>query len=46
MEVIKCLKEGKKESSLFDLNFSLNLIELMDTIRKECNLYYDADILK
>jgi predicted dehydrogenase len=43
MEVMKCLRSGEKESSLFPLDFSLRLIRLLDRIRKEIGLSYDAD---
>ncbi len=42
-EVIRCLRSGKKESSLLPLTFSLRLIRLMDRIRKEIALVYAAD---
>ena len=43
VEVINCLKAGKKESNLLNLNWSIKLIELLDTIRAECSLFYDSD---
>jgi predicted dehydrogenase len=42
-EVMSCLRSGKKESSLLPLAFSLQLIRLMDKIRKEIGLRYAAD---
>ena len=42
-EVMRCLRSGKKESSLLPLAFSLQLIRLMDRIRKEIGLVYAAD---
>jgi len=42
-EVNRCLREGKKESELLPLDFSLRLIRLLDRTRKEMGLVYDAD---
>ena len=42
-EVMKCLRSGKKESEILPLDFSLRLIRLLDRIRKEIGLTYDAD---
>lgn len=39
-EVMKCLSEGKKESDLMPLSFSLDLIELLDAIREEAGVVY------
>ena len=44
IEVMNCLKENKKESNLLRLDFSLELIELMDKIRRENNITYSADL--
>ncbi len=43
-EVVKCLRAGKKESDILPLDFSLRLIRLLDRIRREMNLVYDADL--
>jgi predicted dehydrogenase len=42
-EVMRCLRSGKKESSILPLGFSLRLIRLLDRIRKEIGLVYAAD---
>ncbi|HTY09555.1 MAG TPA: Gfo/Idh/MocA family oxidoreductase [Bacteroidota bacterium] len=39
-EVAKCLLEGKKESSLMSWNDSLQLVEMLDAVRKECGVVY------
>jgi scyllo-inositol 2-dehydrogenase (NADP+) len=39
-EVGLCLREGKKQSDFWNWNDSLELIDLMDGIRKECGIYY------
>ena len=45
-EVVKCLRAGKKESDILPLEFSLRLIRLLDRIRREMGLVYDADLMK
>jgi predicted dehydrogenase len=42
-EVVRCLQSGKKESDILPLGFSVRLIRLLDRIRKEMGLVYDAD---
>jgi len=42
-EVVRCLRSGKKESDILPLDFSLRLIKLLDSIRKEIGLVYEAD---
>ncbi|MCB0631091.1 MAG: Gfo/Idh/MocA family oxidoreductase [Lewinella sp.] len=42
-EVMTCLAAGKKESEALPLSFSLDLITLLDDIRKEIGLTYTAD---
>jgi predicted dehydrogenase len=42
-EVMRCLRSGAKESDFLPLTFSLQLIRLMDRIRKEIGLVYSAD---
>jgi predicted dehydrogenase len=42
-EVMACLAAGKKESDALPLSFSLDLITLLDDIRKEIGLNYAAD---
>jgi scyllo-inositol 2-dehydrogenase (NADP+) len=43
-EVQECLSKGKKESDLMPLNFSLEIMESLDRIRKIINLKYPADL--
>lgn len=43
-EVARCLRSGRKESDILPLDFSLRLIRLLDRIRKEMGLVYDADL--
>jgi predicted dehydrogenase len=43
-EVTRCLREGKKESDLLPLDFSLRLIRLLDRTRKEMGLVYESDL--
>ena len=39
-EVMKCVRAGKKESSILPLSFSKDLMELLDAVRKEIGLIY------
>jgi predicted dehydrogenase len=39
-EVMKCLDEGKTESSVVPLSFSLDLIKTLDTIRNEAGIFF------
>ncbi len=39
-EVVKCLDKGQKESKLMPLDFSLDLIELLDAIRIKAGIFY------
>lgn len=41
--VMQCLQAGKTESALLSLDFSLNLMELLDHIRKEAGIFYPQD---
>ncbi|MBK7870149.1 MAG: Gfo/Idh/MocA family oxidoreductase [Saprospiraceae bacterium] len=41
--VMQCLQEGKAESELLPLDFSLQLMELLDNIRKEAGITYPQD---
>lgn len=41
-EVMRCLAAGKKESDLMPLDFSLQLIRLLDEIRQEAGIVYPA----
>jgi len=42
-EVMRCLAAGKKESDILPLSFSMDLMNLLDEIRKEINLVYPQD---
>jgi predicted dehydrogenase len=42
-EVMKCIQNNKKESDLMPLEFSLNLIRLLDKIRHESGIEYQND---
>jgi predicted dehydrogenase len=44
-EVVRCLRSGRKESEILPLDFSLRLIRLLDRIRKQMGLTYDADLV-
>jgi hypothetical protein len=44
-EVVGCLRSGKTESEILPLDFSLRLIRLLDRIRKQMGLVYDADLV-
>jgi scyllo-inositol 2-dehydrogenase (NADP+) len=39
-EVVKCLRAGKTESNKMSLSKSLELIDMLDSIRKECGIVY------
>lgn len=39
-EVVKCILSGKTQSDLWSLNDSLQLVSVMDSIRKECGIVY------
>lgn len=38
--VMECLKNGLTESPLLPLDFSLELIEMLDWVREECGIHY------
>ncbi len=42
-EVMRCMKEGLKESPFMPLNESIQIMEIMDEIRKPWNLVYSND---
>jgi len=42
-EVMRCLDEGMTESTLLPLDFSLELMETLDRIRKICGIRYEQD---
>lgn len=42
-EVMKCLDEGKTESSIVPLSFSRDLINTLDTIREEAGIVFPQD---
>jgi Predicted dehydrogenases and related proteins len=44
MEVNQCLREGKKESDLVPLQDTLDIMKLMDDMRKEWGLVYPQEI--
>jgi len=44
-EAVRCLRSGKKESEILPLDFSLRLIRLLDRIRKQMGLVYEADLV-
>jgi predicted dehydrogenase len=39
-EVMNCLNEGLTESSIWNLDQSLQLMRLLDAIREKCNIVY------
>lgn len=39
-EVMKCLFKEEKESAMMSLDFSLDMMELLDTIRMKAGIYY------
>jgi len=39
-EVMRCIDEGKTESSVVPLSFSLDLIKILDRIRKEAGIFF------
>lgn len=41
-EAAKCLLEGKTQSALMSWNDSLNLIKLLDEVRRQCNISYPS----
>ena len=43
-EVMRCLKAGLKESPLMPLDESIQIMEIMDSVRKPWNLVYSNDI--
>lgn len=45
-EVDRCLRARKMESEILPLDFSLRLIRLLDRIRKQIGLTYDADMTR
>ena len=44
-EVMRCLDEGLTESPMLPLDFSLDLMETLDKIRKICGIRYEQDNL-
>ena len=45
VEVMECLKNGKKESEKLPLSFSLELMEVLDWVRREAGIVYGVDRL-
>ena len=43
-EVGRCLRAGKTESDILPLDFSIRLITLLDRIRNDIGLVYEADL--
>lgn len=41
MEAMNCIREGRIESELMSHQFSLDLMELMDTVRKKAGILYE-----
>jgi len=39
-EVMKCIAQGRTESAVLTLDFSLQLLRLLDSIREKCNIVY------
>ena len=44
-EVMRCLREGRTESDIVPLDFSLSLMELLDAVRKEAGVSYKEDTM-
>ncbi|MDG1023426.1 MAG: Gfo/Idh/MocA family oxidoreductase [Flavobacteriaceae bacterium] len=42
-EASQCIREGKKESAKWSLDSSLELMQLMDSIRQLCGIHYPSD---
>jgi predicted dehydrogenase len=42
-EVTNCLLKGQKESSVMPLDFSIKLMNLLDKLRRICNIHYSMD---
>jgi predicted dehydrogenase len=42
-EASQCMREDKKESAKWSLNNSLELMQLMDSIRQLCKIHYPSD---
>ena len=45
-EAVKCLLEGKKQSDFMNWDASLQLIDTLDAIRKQCGIVYPKHDLK
>lgn len=43
IEVMKCLRDGKKESGLWPLSISMTIMEIMDEIRSQIGVRYPGD---
>ena len=41
--VMECLEEGRKESEIMPLSLSLDIVEIMDFVRKSAGLKYEND---
>jgi hypothetical protein len=42
-EATNCMQKGLKESAFIPLDFSLRLIRVLDRMRKQCGIAYQAD---
>jgi hypothetical protein len=43
LEVVRCLRNGETESPLVPLDETVSLMRLMDSIREQIGVRYDAD---
>ncbi|XP_032529063.2 trans-1,2-dihydrobenzene-1,2-diol dehydrogenase-like isoform X2 [Danaus plexippus] len=43
LETVRCIKEGLKESPIMSHSRSLQLIKILDTVRKQLGVHYDVD---
>jgi scyllo-inositol 2-dehydrogenase (NADP+) len=44
-EVVRCIRNGKLESSVLNLQTSLDVTEIMDEIRSQVHIHYKADAM-
>jgi len=42
-EVLNCIRNGRKESNVMPLHETIEILKVMDDIRKQCGLEYPAD---
>ncbi|CAG9581594.1 unnamed protein product [Danaus chrysippus] len=43
LETVRCIKEGLKESPIMTHSTSLQLIKILDAVRKQLGVHYDVD---